>query len=113
MFVSNVFGIVKKAAIVIETISKVTEVSNDTICISGQEVKMQKHEKEDFLFSGFKNNHAYKIIYALWKKEKLSSEVLKSHSEEDMDGSDKGSEIKQLEEGSIEVNIFNPQIVDT
>lgn len=36
MFVSNMFGIVKKIAISIETITKVTELPNDKIAISGK-----------------------------------------------------------------------------
>lgn len=84
MFVSNMFGIVKKTAVVIDTISKVTETSNDTITIVGKDSKnIKKEEEGEFVFSGFKNKNALKIIYALWKKEKLSSEVLNPHNDEE------------------------------
>lgn len=39
MFVSNMFGIVKKTAITIDTISKITQPSNDTIKITGKDSK--------------------------------------------------------------------------
>jgi len=78
MFVSNMFGIVNKTAIVIDTISKISEPTQNSITISGI---ADKHTiEEEFTFSGFKNDNAFKIIKALWKKEKLSSEVLNSNN---------------------------------
>lgn len=77
MFVSNMFGIVKKAAILIDSITKITQPSIEIISILGKDSRNQ-HE-EEFIFSGFKNDNAYKIIRALWKKEKLSSEVLNAN----------------------------------
>ena len=52
----------------------------DTISVIGYDIKNQRKEEEEYIFSGFKNNNAYKIIYALWKKETLSSEVLTSQN---------------------------------
>lgn len=71
MFVSNMFGIVKKTAIVIDSISKLTQPSPETITITGRHHK--SNTEEEFCFSGFKNENAFKIIRALWKKEKLES----------------------------------------
>jgi hypothetical protein len=59
-----------------------------------------------------KNDNAYKIIRALWKKEKLSSEVLNSNDEE-IDQSEKSSGNRSLDEASMEVNLFNPEKVET
>jgi hypothetical protein len=114
MFVSNMFGIVKKTAIIIDTISRVSEVSSDTISIIGKDCKASKKDEEkEIFFSGFKNSNAFRIIYALWKKEKLSSEVLNPHNEEESEIGEKPSEGKFLDEGNMEMNFFNPEIVDT
>lgn len=43
MFVSNMFGIVKKTAIIIETITRVEELSSDTISIVGKCFKETKN----------------------------------------------------------------------
>jgi hypothetical protein len=77
MFVSNMFGIVKKIAIVIDSISKLSQPSLETIVVTGRHHKSAT--EEDFSFSGFKNENAFKIVRALWKKEKLESEVLNSN----------------------------------
>ena len=108
MFVSNMFGIVKKIAIVIDSISKLSQPSLETIVVTGRHHK--SISEEDFSFSGFKNENAYKIIRALWKKEKLESEVLNSN-EEETEQSEKGS--RNLEDGNIEINLFNAEKVET
>ena len=77
MFVSNMFGIVKKAAILIDSVTRITQPSIESISILGKDSRNQ--QEEEFIFSGFKNDNAYKIIRALWKKEKLSSEVLNAN----------------------------------
>ena len=105
MFVSNMFGIVKKTAILIDSISKLTQPSPETIVIAGRDHKSL--QEEEFTFSGFKNDNAFKIIKALWKKEKLSSEVLNSNDEE-VEQSEKSGGNRNLDEASMEVNFFNP-----
>jgi len=44
MFVSNMFGIVKKAAILIDSITKLTELPNNSLSIIGHEVKGKKED---------------------------------------------------------------------
>jgi hypothetical protein len=108
MFVSSMFGIVKKTAIVIDSISKLAQPSLETIVITGRHHKSVN--EEDFPFSGFKNENAFKIIRALWKKEKLESEVLNSNDEE-TEQAEKGS--RSLDEASMEINLFNAEKVET
>lgn len=37
----------------------------------------------EYSFSGFKTNHAYTLIKALWKKETIESEVLNANDDEE------------------------------
>ena len=108
MFVSNMFGRVKKTAIVIDSITRATQPSEDSIAISAKRHK--SHLEEDFTFSGFKNNIPFIIITALWKKGTLSSEVLNSNPEEDNE--EKPGSSRGLDDASIEINLFDTAAVE-
>lgn len=79
MFCSNMFGMIKQCVIPIDAIVKVVELTQTSLLITA---KVNALENE-FFFSGFKNSNAFKLINALWKKEKIASEVLVSNQEED------------------------------
>lgn len=53
MFVSNMFGLVNKTSIIIDTISKIIDISIDTISICGKSAN--SNFEQEFVFSGFKN----------------------------------------------------------
>ena len=97
MFVSNMFGIVKKMAIVIDNISKISQSSNETIVINGK--VNRSNVQEELIFTGFKNNSAFKIIKALWKKEKLSYQILSTNNEEDIDPTI--NQVKSIDDANI------------
>lgn len=59
------FGILKKCVIEIEKIQKLIEPVKFSLSI---EEKLNDNSIIEYNFSGFKTNHAYTLIKALWKK---------------------------------------------
>jgi len=86
MFVSNMFGFVKKIAIAFDSITNLTEITNEKITLAGKCYKDQSDSTQEFTFSGFKNSNAFKMIKALWKREKLELDASGSN----IDGSEYG-----------------------
>lgn len=82
MFVSNMFGFVKKIAIEFDTITNLTEITNEKITLTGKCFKDPNDSTQEFTFSGFKNSNAFKMIKALWKREKLELDASSSNSDE-------------------------------
>jgi hypothetical protein len=108
IFVSSMFGFVKKIAIPIDSISALKEPEQGSLLITG--LRLDKNTEEDFAFSGFSNNHPFKIIRALWKREKLSAELMRNSEEEAVQEEDKLAaafdgaelEIKQFKEAGAD-----------
>jgi len=82
MFVSNMFGFVKKIAIPFDSITNMTEITNEKIILTARCLKDQSDSTQEFTFSGFKNSNAFKMIKALWKREKLELDASASNSYE-------------------------------
>lgn len=59
------FGILKKCVIEIEKIQKLKEPIKFSLSV---EEKIDDDSFMEYNFSGFKTNHAYTLIKALWKK---------------------------------------------
>ena len=60
-----------------------------------------KAESQQFVFSGFKNSNAFKMVNALWKKEKLSLDVLNANNEQEADIGQKPAQSKSLDESNM------------
>lgn len=63
LFIANMFGLIKKCCISIDSITKIEEISDSTIAI-GEKVDGQEIE---YIFGSFKGNNAYQLMRALWK----------------------------------------------
>ena len=68
MFVSNMFGIVKKIAISIDSIINVNYITDEKITLVGKCYRDPHDFVQEFSFSGFKNSNAFRMIKALWKR---------------------------------------------
>ena len=71
------FGIVKKCTIEINDITKIEENSTANSITIGEN---SDGNEVEYYFGNFKNSNAYKLMRALWKGEKLGSDVLTANN---------------------------------
>ena len=102
IFVSSMFGIVKKMAIPIDSITELTQPQSKSITIQGR--RQDKSIEEEFVFTGLADGHAFKIIHALWKREKLSAEMM--HNTEQQKQNEGSKHVGVFDDSQMEVNIF-------
>lgn len=77
LFIANMFGLVKKCTIKIENINKIEESQGSSTITIIESIDGQPVE---YVFGSFKNNNAYQLMRALWKGEKIGSDVFKNQN---------------------------------